>query len=46
VVDDITVMLDYNLLSPSLRVYWLLPMKSMCDDLRIVSSDDGTSVMK
>ena len=32
--------------APNLRIYWLLPGKSLADGLRIVGSDEETVVMK
>ncbi|KAG2535515.1 hypothetical protein PVAP13_9NG120073, partial [Panicum virgatum] len=40
-----TTVLGYRLLSPNLRVYWLLPGKNLSDGLHIVDCDDDTIVM-
>jgi len=44
-IEEMTTLLGYRLLSPNLRVYWLLPGKNLSDGLRIVDCDDDTIVM-
>ena len=45
-IEEMIAMLGYDVSSPKLRIYWLLPGKSVADGLRIVSSDEETIVMK
>lgn len=39
-------MLDYDFLSTTLKVYWLLPGKGLSDGLHVILSDEDTVVMK
>ena len=45
-IEEIVVMLGCVVSAPNLRIYWLLPGKSLADGLRIVGSDEETVVMK
>ncbi|OEL38625.1 hypothetical protein BAE44_0000354 [Dichanthelium oligosanthes] len=45
-IEEITLRLDYGMGGPSLRVHWPLLGKDLSDELRIITSDEETLVMK